>query len=391
MLASALAMVASTASPPAEAEGLEVEGLEVEVRWQSPRGCPTQAEVVADIERLAGAPVVASTQPHVVEARVEATRRGYALSLSRMPPGGGEIERRRLEASECRILSRAASLIVAVTVSPLRVSAKARRREDEGSTPAAAAVVTAPVSEGRGVGPDASEEGEREEDEREEGERDKGEREEGERDKDERDKDERDKEDERDKDEREREDDAPKKDERARAGWAHRFVAGGLFGASVGVVPAPTLSMGGWAGYAYGPLRLELSGSHALARAEALEPGVEIAFSSSGGGAMVVAASSFGPVLGLLGAGLRAGVIRGGGRGERVIGRTVRDWWLSVPLMAGLAWPAKARIALRGQLELSIAGRRPAIVIGGPEGMVGELRRAPVGFSALVGPQIRLP
>lgn len=327
------------------AEPAELVGLPVVVHWSAPAECASEAELVADIESLADARLVPSAEPHVVEVRVEATATGYALALTHTPPGGAAREVSALSASECRSLARAAALIVAVSVAPVRAATRVDQLERAAALAQSDELELQPQplasSRSPGTSPSAAAD--------------------------------------------------PIPPPRRISKWAHRFIAGGLGGVAFGVVPGPTGLLSGWAGYAYGPWRIELAGEHAFARTQPLQSGVAIEASSSGGGASVVLAPALGSVILLAGIGLRAGVLRGSGRGERVVPQPTSDWWLSVPLTAGLAWPATGRVALRAQVETSVAARRPGISIGSPTGPIAGFRRAPLGLAVVLGPEIRLP
>jgi hypothetical protein len=173
--------------------------------------------------------------------------------------------------------------------------------------------------------------------------------------------------------------------------WRHRFLAGALGGVAIGTVPGVSGSLGGWLGYAYGPLRFELAGDHVFARKHELEKGMAIVASSSGGGFTFVVAPQLGPVLGLFGTGVQLGVQRGHGRGDRVQPTNVTDWWAAIPVVIGLEWPPRSRIALRVQGELGINVRRPGLALTEAGMPRGGFRRPEASARVLVGPTLRLP
>ena len=174
-------------------------------------------------------------------------------------------------------------------------------------------------------------------------------------------------------------------------GWKHRFIAGGLGGISAGSVPGVTGVLSGWAGYAYGPLRIELSGQHAFGTTGDISTGIGVRASASGGGASLLFTPRVAMLRGLVGTGIRAGALRGAGTGQRVASRDADDWWMSIPLIVGATWPADFWVALRGQAELWVGLRRPGIEIRAEDESLGGFRTAPVGFSVLLGPEFRLP
>jgi len=168
-------------------------------------------------------------------------------------------------------------------------------------------------------------------------------------------------------------------------------MAGGMVGIGVGSVPVAGAVLSGWAGYGYGPLRIELSGRHTFATTEDVTADVGVRASATGGGAMFVFAPRLSPIRALLGTGIQVGVLQGAGSGPSVDSRDASDWWMTLPLLVGAAYPADFWVAVRGQAELSVALRRPAIEVLADGAPLGGFRTPPVGFSALIGPEFRLP
>ncbi len=335
--------------------------LPLDLQWEAPASCITRQQALADIERLTGTVVDGEARLRT-SVRIVAADVGYRLTLTRSEADGHVLEERALEATECGVLARAATLMVAVADAPLRLSARLERTADR-TAPVVAATPRAredPTPESADPRPMVASERETEETRP------------------------------RPRPAVERPQPSPPPSPRKR-GFTHRFVAGGTAGLAVAVVPGPAPVFGGWAGYALGPLRFELSGEHVLARTASIDDGVAVQTSSSGGGALVVFAPRVSVVRVLFAAGFQAGVLRGSGTGARVSERDALDWWWAVPVVAGVAWPADSRIALRAQVELSVVARRPAIHIGSPQGDLGGFRRPPTALYARIGPEIRLP
>lgn len=311
---------------------------------------------MADVTTLMDGPSPSRQAAQRFVAVVQRSSGGYDLELQQSGADGRLVQRRTLQADDCALLARAAALIVAVSQAPLRVSTHVEDLEQQAQPESPAevptvAVVRQPVDVGT---PESSS--------------------------------------------RPTPVGAPVATTNGRAeparhsrGWSHRFIAGGLVGVAVGAVPGVTAGVGGWAGYAFGPLRLELGGGHAFGRRRDLQPGIAIDARRSGGSARVVFAPRLGPVVGLVGVGVAAGTLVGGASGDRVRRIDVSDWWLAVPITAGLAWPAQSRIALRGQASVSVLLRRPGIGIRSETDDIEGFRHPPVDLAVTVGPEIRLP
>jgi hypothetical protein len=305
-------------------------GLPVALSWRAPPECATQAEIEQDIARLSGARPLAGPDAQRVDVEIRA---GYAMELRRTLADGTLAETRVLEGPDCRVLGRAAALIVVVAIDPLEAAAHVDLPELELAP--TVEVVDAPPRTVTTAAIDPI---------------------------------------------------AP-----PRPRWRHRFLAGALGGLAIGTVPGPSGSVGGWLGYAYGPLRFELAGDHVFARTSKLDDGVAIVASSTGGGFTFVFAPQLGPVLGLFGTGAQLGVQRGQGRGDRVQGKTVTDLWAAIPIVIGLEWPPRSRIALRVQGELAVAVRRPGLALIGAGRDADAFRRPLASARVLVGPTLRLP
>ncbi|APR82271.1 Vegetative cell wall protein gp1 precursor (Hydroxyproline-rich glycoprotein 1) [Minicystis rosea] len=115
----------------------------IELRWSAPSGCPTEAEVGAEIERaLGGAPDPAS--PRHLRAEAIASRAGKeGFRVHLVTDMGGAIGERDFAGPSCLSVARAAALIVALTFDP---EAVARRSADGPATPTAAPSPPPPVA-----------------------------------------------------------------------------------------------------------------------------------------------------------------------------------------------------------------------------------------------------
>lgn len=101
----------------------------IDLRWKAPDGCPSADEVRGEIARLLGAS--ARRQPIVVEIAV-ARERGARLRLRlriRAPAPG----KRELRGDDCASMSRAAALIVAMSIDPDAVARSSGSQRTEGA------------------------------------------------------------------------------------------------------------------------------------------------------------------------------------------------------------------------------------------------------------------
>lgn len=115
------AIIISTVLAPAVADVAE----RLQLRWEAPPACPTEAEVRDRIGAYLGRDEFDETVDDVrVDARV-ASMRGGAWVLTVEVRVGEESVRRRIEAPRCADTRDAAALIIAVALDPLRVSRQA--------------------------------------------------------------------------------------------------------------------------------------------------------------------------------------------------------------------------------------------------------------------------
>jgi hypothetical protein len=90
--------------------------LPLQLVWTAPAGCPSAAEVRAELTRIARVRSGASLRPLSAEARVSRIRGGYRLVLQTEHEGRRGL--RTLEASDCQTLSRSATLVLALAFGP---------------------------------------------------------------------------------------------------------------------------------------------------------------------------------------------------------------------------------------------------------------------------------
>ncbi|WP_272001164.1 hypothetical protein [Nannocystis radixulma] len=90
----------------------------VEFRWDAPAGCPAEAEVVAELERLLGGPLATRTGPRLTAiARVrQEPAGGFDLRLWTVSDEG--TLQRSITHAQCDALARAGALIAAMAIDP---------------------------------------------------------------------------------------------------------------------------------------------------------------------------------------------------------------------------------------------------------------------------------
>lgn len=125
---------------PARALAAPVEPRAIDLRWEAPDGCPPIDEVRSEIARLLGA----SEQRQPIEVEIAVAREGDArlrLDLRIRAPSPGE---RVLRGDDCASMSRAAALIVAMSIDPDAVARNAAAQP--AAQPAPPSAVAAPVA-----------------------------------------------------------------------------------------------------------------------------------------------------------------------------------------------------------------------------------------------------
>lgn len=90
--------------------------VHVALSWSAPAGCPTQADVEADVARRLGRSLASDGSALKADAAIESTEGGYRLTL--VTELDGESGTRVLDAQRCDELASAASVIVALLADP---------------------------------------------------------------------------------------------------------------------------------------------------------------------------------------------------------------------------------------------------------------------------------
>ncbi|WP_437816242.1 hypothetical protein [Sorangium sp. So ce1078] len=112
----------------------------IDLRWEAPDGCPPVDEVRSEIARLLGA----SEQRQPIEVEIAVAREGGArlrLDLRIRAPSPGE---RVIRGDDCASMSRAAALIVAMSIDPDAVARNADAQP--AAQPAPPSAVAAPIA-----------------------------------------------------------------------------------------------------------------------------------------------------------------------------------------------------------------------------------------------------
>lgn len=125
---------------PASSLAAPAEPRAVDLRWEAPDGCPPADEVRGEIARLLGA----SEQHQPIEVEIAVARAGGArlrLDLRIRAPSPGE---RVIRGDDCASMSRAAALIVAMSIDPDAVARNAAAQP--AAQPAPPSAVAAPVA-----------------------------------------------------------------------------------------------------------------------------------------------------------------------------------------------------------------------------------------------------
>jgi hypothetical protein len=109
----AILVAAVLGGPPAEAEN------PVQLRWDSPQGCPDRDAVLRQIERFVPLEHRRAAAPLHAEGHLVAGRHGWSLDL--VVRGEGSHMERTLHGDDCKVLASAAALVIAVMVEPATV------------------------------------------------------------------------------------------------------------------------------------------------------------------------------------------------------------------------------------------------------------------------------
>ncbi|WP_438027770.1 hypothetical protein [Sorangium sp. So ce233] len=130
--ASALpALIVAARLLPASALAAPAEPRPIDLRWEAPDGCPTVDEVRSEMARLLGA----SEQRQPIEVEIAVARAGNArlrLDLRIRAPAPGE---RVIHGDDCASMSRAAALIVAMSIDPDAVARNAAAQPQAAAAP----------------------------------------------------------------------------------------------------------------------------------------------------------------------------------------------------------------------------------------------------------------
>ncbi|MGK3996373.1 hypothetical protein [Sorangium sp. So ce1024] len=134
------ALIVAAGILPARALAAQAEPRAVDLRWEAPDVCPPADEVRREIARLLGA----SEQHQPIEVEIAVARAGGArlrLDLRIHAPSPGE---RVIRGDDCASMSRAAALIVAMSIDPDAVARNAAAQPAVQTAPPSA--VAAPVA-----------------------------------------------------------------------------------------------------------------------------------------------------------------------------------------------------------------------------------------------------
>lgn len=334
--------------------------IAIELRWAAPEACPDRAAFLAALNAIAGRRLVAANEAAlVVDGRIEAAGRGYALALRLQGPAGEEL--RTLEAPECEALASAGSLVVVTRLLGDLPEDRARSSEESPEEePAGEEVPVPPASaEDRGAAPPAADEPRPslaidelatppEPD--------------------------------------------PTADPPPAVRPRLRATLVALAGVAVGLGPRPAGLVRGGVGLRRGSVRVEAFAMHVLATTTGGGDVPGVRASLTGAGALGCWAPTWGRLELPLCGGLELGALVGGGVGPLVASRgDVRQLWVGLPLEAGVAWAPIPRLALRALIGGDIGLLRPGFHVDVGDERAAIARPWPVGLHALGGLELRLP
>lgn len=330
----------------------EAPPVAIELRWAAPEECPDREAFLEALKAIAGRRLVsASGAALVVDGRIEALGRGYALTLRLRGPQGEEL--RTLEAPACEDLASAGSLVVVTrllgdvplppedqprtpeeTEGPSETAVPLPPSEPDEPQPSLAGDELAPTTE---AGPPVE----------------------------------------------------PRPAGRPRL----QATVVGLAGVAVGLGPRAAGLVRGGVGLRWGSVRVEAFAMHVLATRTGGDDVPGVRMSLTGAGVLGCWAPAWGRLELPLCGGVELGAAVGQGVGPLVATRgEVRQLWVGLPLEAGVAWAPIPRLALRALVGGDIGLWRPGFHVD-----VGESERAaiarpwPVGLHALGGLELRLP
>ncbi|HEX6273407.1 MAG TPA: hypothetical protein VFZ53_10210 [Polyangiaceae bacterium] len=109
-------MIACALSFLVEPEAARAAPRGLELVWSAPEGCPSQAEVVAAVERLVGGPEAVLGRPLRADARVERSGERFRLALDWSTAAASAV--RIVEGSTCAEVAQAAAVVIALAADP---------------------------------------------------------------------------------------------------------------------------------------------------------------------------------------------------------------------------------------------------------------------------------
>jgi hypothetical protein len=343
----------------AEPEEPEAPPVAIELRWAAPEECPDREAFLEALDAIAGRRLVeAQGAALVVDGRIEALGRGYALALRLRGPAGEEV--RTLEASECEDLASAGSLVVVTRLlgdvpAPPEDRARSpeeglRSPEETAAAPTDAAVPLPPpgadesqpslVSDEVAPLPEPG----------------------------------------------------PHVEPRPAGRPRPQATLVALAGVAVGLGPRPAGLVRGGVGLRWGSVRVEAFAMHVLATRTGGGDVPGVRASLTGAGALGCWAPAWGRLELPLCGGLELGAVVGRGVGPLVATREgVRQLWIGLPLEAGVAWAPIPRLALRALVGGDIGLLRPGFHVDIGDERTAIARPWPVGLHAGGGLELRLP
>lgn len=333
--------------------------LPLRIDWSVPPDCPDVDQIRADVERLTQQPVApVSAATHELRGRITNDADGYHLELALEFPG--RVIQRQLDAESCQTLSRAAGLIVAVAIAPLRATRSISMSESPASATPSAPMPPIPSLPAESLPPSSPSSS--------------------------------------DVDPLVRSRNSsfsprPAPDTPRRR--LHHGVAFGVAaGAGLGWVPGLAGGVQGSAAWHFGANHLELLGAHWFARVAPVTAFVPentgVRISASGGGLRLCRSPSASPLQFPLCLGAHALALSGSGRGPGLDSTDVVDLWLGVGPAVGMVWRPVARFALRVQFDALLAARRPGFHLIRGSDRVEAFRSPPISLGIMLGPQVRL-
>lgn len=338
-----LLLLALATGPSSTESGARAERPPRTTTWRAPPPCPSHEEIRAELEQWTGPSGDARSGAGVsAEVIIERAPEGFTMELIVRRPGDAAPERRSLAHADCRLLTRAAVLILITLDDPVEVVTQSR--------PPPPVAPPAPLVE-RPLPPAPP----------------------------------------------------PPMQGLARADTAvvtrsrpprrHdvRGVLGAVVGPVWGLVPTSSTTVGGSIGLRHGALGIDAVGWHVLAAERELRPGVGIRAELSGADVDLLFSLPLGSAALSLHLGTTLGVLRGRGTGSRVQGERTQGLWVGGTAGAAVTWPADRRLALSARAQATASFLRPGIHLSDQARPIEVFRVPPTGASMLLGPQLRFP